>query len=251
MEKQENKEASVRTLERGLDILALFIESEGKGKTMTEISQLIGLHPSTTSRLLGALEKNNFLTRGTENRQYVLGSKLLQIADTAATNTSLSTASLPMMRELHLEFNESISLYVAKGDMRVVLERIDSTQPLRLSVTPGEVFAITRGATGKVLLTWMSKEDRNKILNHSEDKIDPEEFEKIRLRGYAVSANERVHGVYAVGAPIFNSRNEIVGALGLSAPYSRYSEDVCERQAQRMKHYAQKISLALGWKLDQ
>lgn len=250
MDKQENKEASVRTLERGLDILALFIESEGKGKTMTEIAQLIGLHPSTTSRLLGALEKHSFLSRGLENRQYVLGSKLLQIADTAATNTSLSTASLPMMRELHLEFNESVSLYVAKGDMRVVLERIDSTQPLRLSVTPGEVFAITRGATGKVLLTWMAKEDRNRIISSTEDKIDSEEFEKIRLRGYAISANERVHGVYAVGAPIFNSRGEIVGALGLSAPYSRYSEDICDKQAQRIKHYTQKISLALGWKAE-
>lgn len=250
MDEQTNKEASVRTLERGLDILALFIESEGKGKTMTEISQLIGLHPSTTSRLLGALEKHNFVSRGSENRQYVLGSKLLQIADTAATNTSLSTASLPMMRELHSEFNESVSLYVAKGDMRVVLERIDSTQPLRLSVTPGEVFAITRGATGKVLLTWMPKEERNKILSISGDRIEIDEFERIKMRGYAVSANERVQGVYAVGAPIFNSRGEILGALGLSAPYSRYSEEVCEKQAQSMKYYAQRISLSLGWKAE-
>ena len=52
----KSSESSVRTLERGLEILLAF-EYSSSDFSLTELAQKVNLSPSTASRLLASLEK--------------------------------------------------------------------------------------------------------------------------------------------------------------------------------------------------
>ena len=240
------KEPSVRTLERGLEMLHIF-EASPTELSLTEIAQEVGLSPSTASRLLAALEKHHFLKRNPDNRRYSLGIALLRLGDAAAQQSDIRSISLPFLRDLQRKYNESVSIYIAQGGRRVCLDRIESTQALRQSIMIGESLPLIRGASGRVLLAWLSDTERQLILEQEPCILREDDLAKVRRDGYALSMEEREKGVFAVSAPIFNSHGKMNAALSMSGPTSRFRSQLEEEYARTIQAHAQGISRSLGY----
>lgn len=238
-------ESSVRTLERGLEILQLF-EKASADYSLTEIANQTDLSPSTASRLLASLEKFQFIRRDPGTRRYSLGSALLRLSDFAERQTDLRSIALPFLRDLQQKYNESTSIYVAQNNQRVCLERVESTQKLRRIIMIGESLSLTRGAGGRVLLAWMDKHERQLIL--SQDSSTTEAILKqVRDEGFAFSLAEREVGVFAVAAPIFNAQKKVIAALSMSGPVSRLNPDLQQEYIEAIQQTALQISKELGY----
>ncbi|MFC6725118.1 HTH-type transcriptional regulator XacR, partial [Halobium palmae] len=52
-----------------------------------------------------------------------------------------------------------------------------------------------------------------------------EELEGVRERGYAVDDGERLEGLRCIATPIRSSTDEVLGAISVSAPASRVSDE--------------------------
>jgi len=237
--------AGLRTLERGLDVLDIF--SRGAVKlTLSEIAAQIGLSPSTASRLLNTLLSRGYLARDPDTKKYGIGSQALRLNASSFRSFDLRPLAMPLMRRLAEQYNESVTLYVALDGQRVCIERVETTHALRQVVDVGDRLPLARGAGGKVLLAWMSEEERKTVISSGE-AVSDFELAQIRKKGYAVSIGERDRGVGAVAAPVFGSDGCIRCALSLSAPIVRLNREGFEKIAPDIVGAALQISVGLGY----
>jgi IclR family transcriptional regulator, KDG regulon repressor len=238
------RDSSIRAVERALDVLDRFAPGRLE-LSLTEIAKGIDLAMSTTSRLVATLEKRGYLSRNAANQKFRLGARISQIGALGFSSLDLREAALPVMRALNLLFDEDVSLYVAQGEERVCVERIESAQPLRRVGKVGDRYRLTRGAAGRVLLAYLPAEKRAALLR--EDPATTEEaLEELRGRGFTVSAGEREQGVTSIASPICDARREVVAALAMSGPSVRFTEADIPERAARVKEHAERVSEALG-----
>jgi DNA-binding IclR family transcriptional regulator len=223
-----------------------------------EIARLIGFSSSTTGRLLQAMKENGLLQQNPLNQSYSLGGKVLAWAGVYSSTLDVRNAALGAIQDLHRVTRETISLYVLEGNERVCVERLESTQNVRIVARLGRRVPLYAGSAGKVFLAFLPPARRDSIL-----KAEPptpitastivdiaalmEELKRIRRKGYAVSFGEWVAEASGVAAPIFDARGEVVAALTISGPGQRFTEDVVQHYVTDVTRVAGQISREMGF----
>ena len=115
------------------------------------------------------------------------------------------------------------------------IERINSPQPLKLSVDIGSWFPLHAGSVGKTLLAFLPDEERERIIErieltrYTENTITEiselkRQLQEIRERGYVVSIGERLEDVASVVAPIRNHTGNVIATLSVGGPKNRFRE---------------------------
>lgn len=236
---------NVRAVERALAILDCFTE-EKSSFTLTELARSIDLSPSTTLRLLSTLENNNYIYRDSENSRFYLGFRLAQISSLAFANLDVCQISRPHLLKLHEKYNESMGIYILKENSRVCVERLECTQPLRSVVSIGQSQPLTRGASGRILLSFQSEETIDMILE-KDPATTKDELNKVREYGYAVSHGERQAGVTSIAAPVRNAKGQVIAALFVSGPEVRFDQYLINRLVSEIIQTAGQISYELGY----
>lgn len=239
------QESSVRTVERALDILDCFATGQSN-YSLTEIASLIGLSPSTTLRLLGALEKKHYLYRNPDNLRYYLGFRLAQLSNIGFANLDFCQVAQPYLQNLLSLYRESVGLYALNGKRRVCVARIEGIRRLRSVVQIGESYSLCRGASGRVLLAHQPQDIIEECLQ--EDPFSPpQSLEQIRAQGYAISYGERESGLVSVASPIFNAHGEAVAALYLTGAESHFDEELLRQVTGTVVQFAREVSTQMGY----
>ncbi len=144
-------------------------------------------------------------------------------------------------------FDETASLYIARKDMRVCIESVQSHQALRRTVEAGELLPMTQGAVGYVLLAWQPYITRKNIIaSHSE--LSEEQLSIIRQEGYCLNDGLHEPGVIAVAAPIFNSHGQCVASMAISGPSIRLGRAATSELIKAIKFNSQAVSQLLGYR---
>jgi len=245
------------SIQRAIAILDVFtIEKPEYG--VREIARLLKLHPSTAGRMLANLAKLGILSQNESNHHYRLGSKVLQWSAVYLGSLDLQKVTRPFMEDLSKKTQESVSLYVPSGNERVLIERVDSSHFMRVVTQIGQRMPLYAGASGKVFLSFLPSKTRDEVLENlplerltATTIVDKEAMRKelalIRKQGYAVSYGERVEGVSSVSAPLFNFRNQNIGAISISGPSLRFTEEKIKLFIEWLLSATDQISQALGY----
>jgi DNA-binding IclR family transcriptional regulator len=239
-----SSQPSVRALERGLDVLDCFRRA-GPALPLTAVAEAVGLSPSTASRILSTLEKRNYVVREKDTKFYSLGASALSLGGLNSTE-KLAMLSMRFLQELNERFGESACVYVPAVDRRVCIQRVESSHPLRPVVNIGDTLPLNLGAAGKLLSAWLTLSPRYDVSRQA-PALSPALLAKIREQGYAVSFNERIEGVYAVAAPVFDAAGVILAALSLSGPTARFEADKLPEIVAAVREHARRISELMGW----
>lgn len=244
----------MRTLEVCLRILTLLGES-GVDLGVADIARSLGLPRSTAYRYVLALKAHGLLEEDPRSGLLRLGGRLLQLAG-GVRKRGLIEISRPVMERLAAETGETFILAGRHELGGICLERVEGHHPLRVSHERGAIFPLHAGATGKVLLAHLPKEDQEWIIvqglpRFTETTItDPEalrgELRRIRRRGYAESDGEVIPHTYGLAMPILSDTGRIVAALGLSAPSIRLDSErkgpVLEKMATAARAIARELA---------
>lgn len=239
------QETGVRAVERALSILDCY--TAGKGSfTLMELSRMIDLSPSTTLRLLATLEKRNYIFKDPESLRYYLGFRLAQISNVSFENLDFLRVARPFLQQLNTLFNESVGISMVKRGNRVCVERIEGTRPLRSVLQIGMPQSLTRGAAGRMLLSYQPEEF---ILQQLQEDpfITLSDLQQVREKGYAVSFGEREPGLVSVAAPILDAQHKLLATMFLSAPAARVDDSLVERFVQAVTEAAFRVSSQLGY----
>ena len=247
---------SFQVLERTFSILELFDEDHPEWST-TEVARRLRLPIPTVHRILAALRRHGYVSQHEETKRFRLGISALQLGDRARAVVDLRSVALPALRRLAHETGETALLTVLAPahDRGVCLERVETAQPLRLSVTPGRQLPLHAGASQKVLLAYLPEDEIARVIDAGLEHLchatitDPgllrQELARIRRRGWASSVEETNLGVWGVAVPLQNPRG-VVCAVGIAGPSPRLTPDRVRDDIQRVHAAATQIADALG-----
>ena len=115
------------------------------------------------------------------------------------------------------------------------MERVDSSQPVRLSCERGHVLPVHAGASAKVLLVFSTSAEIDAVLataRHprftartvTNPKLLRKQPQEIRAQGCAMSGGEVDEGVRGLAAPIFSPDGRIAAGLSVAGPAYRVDD---------------------------
>lgn len=244
-------------LQRAFAILDCFTQ-EHPELGVREVARLTNLSSSAAGRLLASLKELGVLHQNPETRAYALGSRVLTWAGTYSAVLDVRSVAIGAMQELHRRTRETISLYIMEGSERVCVERLESTENVRIVARIGRRLPLYAGSAGKVFLAFLPTARREEILDATELKPLTErtfvdrsaltaELAKIRQQGYAVSCGEWILEASGVAAPIFDANGQVCAALTISGPTQRFTLDTITRYANEIQNITAEISLQMGY----
>lgn len=210
---------------RALTILKAF-GAERTAMTLTEIADATDLYKSTVLRLAASLEADGFLVRGPD-RLFRPGPELWRLGALYQRGLDLGEVIRPALRRLVEATGETASFYVADGDERICLYRVNSPRSVRHHLEEGQRLPIDRGAAGRVLTAYR-------------ESSDPA-GKKIRDRGFYVSIGERDPEVAAAAVPLVDVHGKLRGALSLSAIRTRFDADARKTAVNALKSEAKAL----------
>lgn len=243
------------TVLKAAELLRLFLSHSQL--SLPQMVKLSGQPKTSVHRMLCSLEETGFVRR-TADGGYELGFVLLQFGQAVVDRLDIRKVSLPVMQRLRLEIGEAVNLIVRDGNEAIYVEKVDTTEPVRVYTAIGRRAPLYGGACPRILLTYMPEEELEVYLNHTKLErfadntiTDMQQLRNIiaqdRANGYTISHSELYNYTSAVGAPIFDHSGNIVAGLSIVGPENRYREENLRLYIEKTVAAAQEISSRLGW----
>lgn len=178
------------TARHSVDCAFLFSESS-QGLTAKQVANY--------SHLPANLEAAGFLN--CSGNVYHLGIACFAVGQAALSQLDIRRVSLRYLQELNRQTRETVHLTVRPGASAVYVEKLDSTEQLRIYSRIGAVVTLYCTAVGKVMLAYMSDEAQKRLLSQLPLKrYTPNtvgnlqqleaELHRIRKNGYAGDLEE-------------------------------------------------------------
>ncbi|QZE12765.1 IclR family transcriptional regulator [Halosquirtibacter laminarini] len=247
---------SVPNLERALEVVEL-LSVQHNGMTLSEIQEFLGIPKSSLFRILNTLVERDYLLKSSVDGRFLLSNKFLRIGLTTVNESSVVESSLPYMRSLRDNFNETILLGTLIDKKGVVLEQVVGNHGFTFMLTVGKQFDLHTSAPGKAMIAFLPEEERAEILKTIRFKKFNErtilnktafakELKQVKEQGYAFDRAEELEGVHCVGAPVFNQYGYPIASIWVTAPSARMRLDCFESVGEEIKQYALNISKHYG-----
>ena len=228
-----------------------------EGIGVRETARSIGVDKSSISRMLGHLQMLEIVTQDPVASRYRVGPALYAIAAGLVARDSLAQAGQPILDELTRRFNENTYLAVRRDLDFQYRAKADCTQAMRYVIDIGYVGPLHAGAAGRAILSGMSDEDLRRTLQlipltqiTGYTITDPdrlaEEAAKHREMGYVYTAGERTAGGTAYAVPFFDALGRCGGAVVLSQPADRHTEEAHPAIVEALIQAGQQMTARIG-----
>jgi IclR family transcriptional regulator, KDG regulon repressor len=225
---------------------------------VSELARRLGLGKSTVHRLLTTLVGEGLIERDPRTGGYRLGLVVFELGEAVRVHLDLHAAAGPVLASLREQTGESSQVGVLDGHEVVYVDRLESSQSLRLFTETGRRVPVHCTSSGKVLLASLDPEALEQVLaaapllrltDHTITGRDEllAELDKVRRRGWAEAVNERELGVASVAAPVRDARGEIVAAISIGAPTVRLGRLQRREMGAVILEAGEAVSRRLGW----
>jgi len=259
VQKKDKSDYMILAVSHALDLLEQF-HGEGVAELgVTELAKRLRLHKNNVFRLLATLEARGYVEQNRITGNYRLGLKTLEIRQTMIRQMALIPYARPVLEELVRECDETAYVSVLKENLSVYLYGVESHATVRVISRLGSRLPAYCTAAGKAMLASLPEPElehylaRRELAPYTPNTITDrdrlrEHLKEIAAAGYAIDNEELEIGVRGVAAPIRDYRAVTVGAVIISGPSMRFSD---ERIAADLAPLAQKaaetISVKLGY----
>jgi IclR family acetate operon transcriptional repressor len=254
---QKEERYTVRVLDRAIRLL--WVLSDGKPRTLTELSQEAGINSSTAFRLLATLGHHKYVERADGSGEYRLGLACLELARAYHAGSDIRRAALPELEKLRDDTTETVHLAVLDKMEVIYLEKLHGLHAIGLmsSRVGGRSPAHCTGV-GKVLLAHTDPEcvrayfEQTGLQLYNDATIQSVDelmrhLEKVYCQGYALDRGEHEAEVRCVAAPVFDISGKVVAAVSVSGPAGRMEPlETKQELIARTQQAARTISSRLG-----
>ncbi|PRY44674.1 IclR family transcriptional regulator [Umezawaea tangerina] len=213
-------------VDRALRLLAAFRE-KGDALSLGRLSERAGLPKATTLRLARRLAEWGALER-TDDGDFVIGLRLLEVASLSPRGHGLREAVLPFMEDLHHATGQHVLLAVREDREAVLVERLSAHRAGTVLYRVGGRIPLHATGVGLVLLAHAPADLQEAVLDGELSLPDePQDLTadelrrtlaRVRRDGVAVASLRRPEAMSSVAAPIHDSRRAVVAALSVVAP---------------------------------
>jgi DNA-binding IclR family transcriptional regulator len=200
--------------------------------TVGELAECTGEPASSLYRLLSTLQAIGWVEDGSRRGKTRLGLDFVRLGAKLETQLDVRELARPELERLHASTGQTAFLCIRRELRAVCIDRIDGLDVQIHNLRLGESMPLGQGAAPRAILAFESDEVVERYLREMpEDKLfgpvakDADEL-RLRLRetaaaGVAVAHSDWGQGIGGVGAPIFNHKGAVVGALSISGQTHR------------------------------
>jgi DNA-binding IclR family transcriptional regulator len=240
----------IQSLDRGLTIVKVVALSP-QPVSVGHISELLEIDRSSAFRLAQTLRRRGFLACPTGRKDYVLGPAIWTLSRQYDWSKMLVRVAHEQLKLLASELNETAHLAVREGKSALFIDSANASHVIAVAGQTGELVPLYCTAHGKALLADADERDliaqfgRGPLQRYTPTSIGTikalaAECSEIKKRGFAMDEAEYNPGMRCVAAPIRVTDGSIVGAIGISAPdsrflrkhYPKYAKKICGVAAQ-------------------
>jgi DNA-binding IclR family transcriptional regulator len=209
------------------------------------------LPKSTTSRLVGALERQGLVQRLGDRGRLRPGPVLLRFAQRDIPDANLVELAEPALRLLAERSGETINLGVPTPSGVEHLAQRDSRHFVGVGNWVGRRVPLHATANGKIFLAYDAAPIPSRLEQLAPNTITrpqrlDDELARIRGRGYATAVDELEQGLSALAAAVHGPAGTVVAALSVSGPSARLTAERIEELAPLLVEQSRSLSARLG-----
>ncbi|SHF53424.1 transcriptional regulator, IclR family [Jatrophihabitans endophyticus] len=245
----------VQSVDRAITVLEIVARNDGAG--VGEVALELGVHKSTASRLLSALEERDLVEADGERGRYRLGFGLLRLAGRAVGRLDLARQADAVLQDFATTVGETVNLAVLRGHF--VVNVADARGPAAIAAQNwvGRLTPLHATSSGKILLAHQSPAARKQLLDaaglarHTPHTVTSrrllgEQLSQALTAGIATSFEEYELGLNAVAAPVQGHAGTVVAAVSVSGPAYRLDADRVRAITPVLARAAADISARMG-----
>lgn len=229
-----DEDVKVKSLKKALDILECFSHEQPE-LGITQISQMLQLGKSNVHNIVSTFEACGYLMQDEQTGKYRLGLKIMQLSHLISTSMSFQSLIHQCILDLVKEIDEIIYFGVIDGNNIMYMDAGFPDKAFQVRWVQGMTAPLVCTSIGKAILAYQKESFIDEVLSeplvkYTEHTITDkerlkEQLKLIRERGYSLDAMEHEYGVMCVGVPIFDHRQNLIGAVSATGPSLRFSED--------------------------
>lgn len=246
--------SNIKSLEKALKVLECFtVEKQELG--ISEISQQLNLYKSNVYNIISTFEAAGYIEKNIDTCKYHLGHKLMQLSHIYSTSMTFKSIIYKCIKELSAVTDEIVYFAVPNGEDVMYIEGSFPDKCHNVRWVQGMTAPMVCTAIGKAMLAYMDDEFINKVLSKpltryteftiTEPDLLREELKKTFMRGYSLDNMEHEYGIKCVGVPVFNRSRELIGALSITGPSLRFSDEQSKNFSDLIKEKVEIIKQSL------
>lgn len=215
-------------------------------QTAAGIAQVLGVNRSTALRLMTEIESLGYVFRDPDTKSYAITlARFYPFISSHVDHLDWSMVVDPILSDLRDEFGEASIMGVPANGTMVYLAFFPSAHLIMVRERLGTTRPMHCSALGKAYLSALDNRALDSelgLLNYqsgthlaARGPIElRERLEEARRRGYAIDRDETAEGATCVAVPA-RIGGTLVGAIGVSGPSSRISDQRIAQMGERLK----------------
>jgi DNA-binding IclR family transcriptional regulator len=246
--------SAVQSVDRAITALE-FLARRGEAG-VSEVASAIGVHKSTASRLLGALQGRGLVEVAGDRGRYRLGYGILRLAGAMGGRLDVTSQGGEICEELAERLGETVNIAVLQGDSVVNVYQAHGGGAISVNNWVGRPTPLHATSSGKILLAHLSKAQQDRFVEARLQRFTPDTITDPRMLrrqlaqagadGFALTAGEYEIGLNAVAAPVFGTSPAAIAAVSVSGPAYRLPVDDLPQTARAVMAAAARISERMG-----
>ncbi|MGH7155615.1 MAG: IclR family transcriptional regulator [Acetobacteraceae bacterium] len=249
----ESPDYSIAAVERALDLLEAL--ARVGPAPLANLAEAAGCTRTAAFRLMRTLQGRGFAIQDEARGVWRLGARWGVLARAAHDQGALAAAAASFLAELGQALNENVYLRTRDGLEAEIVALFQAEPDLRVYGALGTRGPLHAGPS-RVLLAYAPEAVQTQVLSQRLPRFTPAtrtdsvwiaaDLQRIRVRGYLVTADEVDPGAVSVTAPVRDASGQVVAALYVTAPSMRMRPPRPRSLLPQVLEAAAKLSRALG-----
>ncbi len=254
-----NGGGDVPAVARMLDLVG-FLADRDRPYGINELARELKLPVNSVFRILNCLEARGFVETPAPAAGYQLGTGFFSLGMKLHARFDLRRRARPHLEALARGTGETAQIHVPDGRDLLVLDVATPPASFFLQVVPGTRLEYHAGAFGKACLAFQPEAKVRRLLPGHLPAFTSntltewgkllKDFHHARKTGLAYDREERVTGIYCIGAPVFDVNGEAVAGMGVTGLVSRFDAKSRRRFERDVLSTAERVSRDIGYRGD-
>lgn len=228
---QEKTPKSIQSVMKSYSIITALLGTGGAG--VSELSDEVGLHPSTVHAHLTSLCECGLVVK--DGTEYRMSLRFLEFGDRLRNAIPMYQEGRKEISAVARETGEMTNMAVREGNELVVIHMSEGDDAIEKQTLVGKRNDLHCTGMGKAILAELSEEQVNKVIDDvglpastsntitARDELF-DSLKKVRQQGYALDAEELYDGVYCIATSI-KKDGDLAGAISVTGPAHRFSNE--------------------------
>ena len=234
-----------------LDLLSL----SAQPFSLQDLSQRLGMHPSTAHRLLKTMEEQGLIARLDGTELYHLGPAILTLSTRMLNQYPVRDVAAPYLYRLASELGFTAALSKYDNGYVTYLDCKEGPDPVNIVLRSGGTAPAHCVPSGRAQLAYLDQAELGRLVERGLQpcgagqpvNLDAlkRELAAIRRRGYATGGGW-LPGVAAVAAPILDIAARPIAAITVVAFKGQFTTEQIPVMAEAVLQAAQEVAAKMG-----